>query len=386
MSEPDAPYEWLAPIYYPSGFADEARHLILHLAELGLDQAVRPQFASADELRLQLPGRHREVLDRLIARPAAPDAVRILLMEPGDLDRVAGPAYHVARVMFETDGLPQGWAERCDRMDEIWVPSRFNEETFSRSGVGCRIVRIPEGIDTSRFRPDLEPLPLEGVRGTVFLAVFTWLLRKGWDVLLKAWSWAFGPDDDVTLVLRTGFPGDPQGERSARIVNAAIDDYLERELGTTRDRLAPIAVMSGLIPEADYPRLFASATALVAPSRGEGWGRPQMAAMSCGLPVLATRWSGNLDFMTDDNSMLIDVEDLVEIDSGRSELPQFWGQRWAEPSAAHLASLLHLVAADAQGARQVGARARSDMVQGWDWKQVAALAGERLAGLRAARR
>ena len=87
---------------------------------------------------------------------------------------------------------------------------------------------------------------------------------------------------------------------------------------------------------------YAASDAYVLPSRGEGWGRTQMEAMACGLPVLSTRWGGNLDFMNDNNSLLIDINGLVEIDQ-RTEIPFYRGQKWAEPSAENLREMMRKI-------------------------------------------
>lgn len=75
--------------------------------------------------------------------------------------------------------------------------------------------------------------------------------------------------------------------------------------------------------------------AFVLPSRGEGWGRPHIEAMSMGVPTIATNWSGNLEFMKPWNSYLIEVDSMVEIQSGA-----FVGHLWANPSTLHLQSIM----------------------------------------------
>ena len=70
------------------------------------------------------------------------------------------------------------------------------------------------------------------------------------------------------------------------------------------------------------PRLYAGADAYVLPSRGEGWGRPYMEALAMGLPTIASRFSGNLEFMDDETSWLIDGE-LVPV----AEDAQLWTLR-----------------------------------------------------------
>ena len=44
-------------------------------------------------------------------------------------------AYRIGRTMFETDSLPQHLVQHCNAMDEVWVPSEFNRETFISAGV-----------------------------------------------------------------------------------------------------------------------------------------------------------------------------------------------------------------------------------------------------------
>lgn len=60
----------------------------------------------------------------------------------------------VGRAMFETDGVPPGWVEKMNQMDEVWVPSQWNVGTFTNAGVTAKLVVIPEAVDTEhRFNP-----------------------------------------------------------------------------------------------------------------------------------------------------------------------------------------------------------------------------------------
>ena len=85
--------------------------------------------------------------------------------------------------MFETDRLPEGWAQACNRMDAVWVPGAFNVETFAAAGVERDKLRVvPGAIDLAPYNPNCAPLRIDGARGFNFLSVFDWTLRKGWDV------------------------------------------------------------------------------------------------------------------------------------------------------------------------------------------------------------
>jgi len=65
--------------------------------------------------------------------------------------------------------------------------------------------------------------------------------------------------------------------------------------------------MTDFVP--DTSMLYRSMNAYIATDCGEGWGAPTTEAMLCGIPTIAPRHSGHLDYMDDDNSFLIDVGD-----------------------------------------------------------------------------
>ncbi len=336
-----------------------------------------PEFV--DQLAESAPDRLL-ALHQATARPLGHPFVSVLHAPGYAATRIQGASANVIRTMFETDSVPQDWVGRLNQMDEVWVPTSFNVETFTNAGVTVPIQVVPGGVDATLFRPGLRPLRVPGVRGTVFLSVFEWAFRKGWDVMLSAWAEAFGPDDDVSLVLRTASPSGPVGE--AVPIEQRIDAYLE-SLGKARSDVAPIVVLDRPLSLADLPRLYAAADVYVSASRGEGWGRPMLEAMACRIPVVATRWSGNLEFMHDENSVLLDVEGLCEIDH-RAEIAFYRGHRWAEPSAAHLIEVLGRLASDPALRKRIAARGRSDVERHWQWKQVAEKVVERVDTLAAA--
>lgn len=367
---------WQGPVFNFSGYGDEGRALIYGLLRQGFPLSLR-SWADSVEFMEQFsesaPERLVE-LHRATVRPVGSPFMSIL-HGPGYMATpVHGAIANVTRSMFETDSLPSDWVPRLNRMDEIWVPASFNVTSFRQAGVTVPIEVVPGGVDATLYRPGLRPLRIPGTRGIVFLAVFEWSFRKGWDVLLKAWAEAFGPNDDVSLVLRTApFTG---GVRADTSVSDLIDRHLE-SIGHSRRNVAPIVLMDWPVSREDFPRLYATADVFVSSSRGEGWGRPMMEAMASRLPTVATRWSGNLDFMDDDNSMLIDVEGIVPVDN-RSEFTFFRGQCWAEPSAPHLADIMRRLAAEPDLRRRLGARARQDIERRWQWKYAQAAMADRV--------
>ncbi|MHB1787243.1 MAG: glycosyltransferase family 4 protein, partial [Acidimicrobiales bacterium] len=380
VSAPPGTTLWIAPIFNFSGYGEEARGFVSALIGADLPIAVRSTGWDSAEMVAGLaatPTLARR-LQAALNRPVDPPVTAVLHLTGDVLQPLPGAVSTVGRTMYETDGLPASWVLAMNTVDELWVPSAFNVETFRRAGVNAPLHVVPGGVDASAFHPRRRPLPVPGARGTVFLSVFEWSYRKGYDVLLRAWAEAFSPDDPVTLLLRV-FPRSGWDGDASQIMDSVIDDFLG-SLGTQRSDVAHIEVVNRALSLAEMPSLMNAADVYVSPSRGEGWGRPLLEAMSCGLPVIATRWSGNLEFMDDKNSLLLDINGLVDIDD-RMDIPHYRGQRWADPSVAHLVHLMREAATSPVLRRQVGGRARADVEARWQWHQVANTAARRLVEL-----
>lgn len=267
---------------------------------------------------------------------------------------------YIGYTMFETADLPHGWADALNLMDEIWVPSSFNYDSFIRGGVPKAKMRIvPLGVDTDFFNPGKTPaMQIPGVKSFNFLSIFQWTKRKGWDILLKAYLKAFSCDDDVALVIRS-YKG------AGREVETAIREYIE-DLGRDINTIPRISVISEPIPSHHMPSLYKACSAFVLPTRGEGWGLPFMEAMAMGLPVIGTRYSAQLDFMNDNNSFLIDNLGVERVDEEQiMDDPQYMGTSWGIPSLDHTVEIMRYVYENRGAAQTKGNSARQDILANW---------------------
>ncbi|HEY0456478.1 MAG TPA: glycosyltransferase, partial [Verrucomicrobiae bacterium] len=210
---------------------------------------------------------------------------------------------------------------------------------------------------------------------TNFLAIFEWSSRKAWDVLLAAYLREFSAQDDVCLYLRTYLFSKPDGDPSTAIWNL-IKEHADK-LGLGDKPWPRIHLIAHQIPQADLPRLYKAVDCLVAPSRGEGWGRPHHEAMFMGLPVIATNWSGNTEFMNQDNSFLLDYE-LQDTKYLEPELLHYRKQRWANPSEDHLRQTMRLIVQKPELARAKGQKARAHILAQYTREAVARIVVERL--------
>ena len=385
---------WFAPVLSGGGYGSEAVALLLGLHRASDSSvAVRATHhgdAMDQEHVFGLPSSSREALEATLraSTPTAEQAVVVCHSEPGawhpalyETSRCppAGAAVAVGRTMFETDRLDPEHVKRLNAMREVWVPTRWGLDTFARAGVRPEKLRVvPEAVDIDRFDADavaaspefdLEararrvlgpPLRGGGVRSTKFLSVFKWEARKAPEVLLNAYLDAFTAEDDVALFVRCDLYHDAATEtRGGDPVSARIAAFAEarREKGATR-KASPRVYALPRVPETEMPSAYAAADAFVLPSRGEGWGRPHVEAMSLGLPVIATNWSGPTAFMTRENAYPLAVQDeLVAL----PEDSHWKTHRWAQPSEDHLRSLLKHVHASPEEARRKGERAAADV-------------------------
>jgi glycosyltransferase involved in cell wall biosynthesis len=377
LSERGVAVTWNAPFFDPSGYADEARNFIFALHRY-TDLYLRIKPIKWSNIETELDAQELAVLHRLMTVTHVSDDFGVHHIFPVYYPGHRSERFRIGRTMFETDRIPQNWVARCNGMDEIWVPTEFNMTTFAESGVAKeKLFKVPGSIRTELYEELPEPLSFGPEREFTFLSVFDWTGRKGWDVLLRAYLNEFKPDEGTLLVLKTYSSAHHRSEFIAAL-RQRLKDYIRNSLKLDPDRCPPYMLYNEIISTSDMIRLYCTADAYVMPTRGEGWGRPFMEAMACGLPVIGTGWSGNGEFMDSKNSYLLDYS-LVDVpESALGELPAYRGHRWAEPSADHLRELMRHVFTHSEDAGKKGARAREDIFSKYDLKTVATHIQQRL--------
>ena len=370
-----------------SGFASEALNFLLPLhgrVNLGVYHSNPDQYSK--RYHEELPPEERAIMDEYVdsyftsfggtsITHGSPDAIRSM---PRDSE------FRVARTMFETDRIAPSWVELFKRVDEVWVPSQFNVDTFSRSGVALDKLKIvPGAVDPVLFDPRMvKPLGLENKASYNFLSIFEWQERKAWNVLLGAYLREFTCNDDVCLWLRSSKASHIMTKlKGGESLPEQIESY-GRELGLNISRLPRIEILSDPLPLLEMPSLYKAMDCLVGISRGEGWGRPQHEAMMMGLPVIATNWSGNTEFMTNNTAYLLDHE-LTETANLEPAQAHYQGHLWAEPFEEHLRQLMREVFANPKAARLTGQRARAHVKKHFSREAVAELVINRLQAIEA---
>jgi len=275
-----------------------------------------------------------------------------------DLDDAAmASARNVIVPAWELPRYPAEWAEALRRFDEVWAISSFVAEGLQAAGVPSH--HIGQSAQ-------LAPGPLLsrrsfGIRESafVFLAfadASSYLTRKNPEAAVALFRnlRASRPFDDIQLVLKV-----KRSEEALGPLPFAVD--------LARD---DVVLIDGLLDEQQQYSLIAQADCLVSLHRAEGFGRGLAEAMGLGCLALGTGWSGNMDFMSEENSLPVGYS-LVPVNSG--EYPHGAGQQWAEPDADHALWLAQRALDDQPSMTRLREQARTDILL---------KAGNRAVGLR----
>jgi glycosyltransferase involved in cell wall biosynthesis len=345
---------WQSRWGLPIGYSLSSEALALQLDALGVEVMHRatPWHMPA---RIEHPR-----LRALAARPLDTGAPQVSY-DQADLFDTRYPGYRVGYTMLEVDGLPADWVQGCNAMHEVWTPSAWGAEMFELAGVRRPLRVMPLGYDPRRFNPQL-PARRVSERFT-FVSVFEWGERKAPDLLLRAYARAFQGRDDVLLILRiNNFDG-------------AVDVAGQIAALRLPTRTPPVAALYNQQLH-NLGALYRGADCFVLPTRGEGWGLPILEAMACGLPVIATDWSAQTEFLHAGVGYPLRVRAMVPADA---KCPYYLGWRWAEPDADHLVELMRHVVDNPQQARATGMRAADEVSGRWTWAHAAGRIATRLA-------
>lgn len=274
--------------------------------------------------------------------------------------RVVGYCYWEVETI--TDAMRRG----AEAADEIWVHTRFIEDAF-RNGTTTPVRRVPlpvaEPHPSGRGRADFPMLaafadrPLLGVT----FDYFSVLERKNPLGAVAAFDRAFRPGDGPVLVVKT-LHGDRFPDQHA-------------ELLAWQERRPDVVVWDEQLTRADQMAFIAALDGLVSLHRAEGLGAHLAEAMWLGTPVVATGYSGNVDLMDDDNSLLVG-HSMTPIVDGGGIYPT--GARWAEPDLDHATEQLRRLVADDELRVRLTTAARATMEAQPDDAQIASDVSRRL--------
>ena len=194
---------------------------------------------------------------------------------------------------WELPVVPSNWAHHVEHFSEIWVPSKFVASALKfKNQPSLRVV--PHHVPIPRSTEHQMAVDANSPKRVQFLCMAdgrSSFHRKNTLAAVEMFQLAFTDDQDVKLVIKC---------RNLHLypdIATKLDDQIAND-----DR---IEVVSETLPQSDLSALIATSHVLVSPHRSEGFGLSLAEAMAMGLPVIATGWSGNLEFMNEQNSVLL---------------------------------------------------------------------------------
>jgi glycosyltransferase involved in cell wall biosynthesis/2-polyprenyl-3-methyl-5-hydroxy-6-metoxy-1,4-benzoquinol methylase len=290
--------------------------------------------------------------------------------------RSAGPEFfegrHTAGYWFwELEHFPPTMHIGFDFVDEVWCATDFIADAV-RSAGRKPVFTIPLPLVAPECAPGVDRKRLGLPERFMFLFIFDFfsiLERKNPRGVIEAFSRAFRPDEGPILVIKS-INGDQ-----------ALND-LERLRATAADR-PDILIVDTYYTAGEKNALVSLCDCYVSLHRSEGLGLTMAEAMAFGKPVIATAYSGNLHFMTPDNSYLVDYE-RAAVPPGCDPYPV--GARWAEPDVEQAAALMHQVYEGRFKPNAKAERGRRDVLEDHTPAKSASLIASRLEQIRRDRR
>lgn len=266
---------------------------------------------------------------------------------------------------WETSTLTEAGRRGLDVIDEVWAPTRFVEECFRREDrvpVHHVPLHIPEPQPSRRPRSSFAPLADATERLVIGVTFdhFSVIERKNPIASIRSFRQAFRDGEGPLLVVKT--------------LNAELHPDEHRRVIDAAGGRSDIVVWDAHLSRPDQLAFLGQLDVLISLHRGEGLGLHLAEAMWLGVPCIATGYSGNLDFMDDDNARLVGY-DLVDAATDNSIYPL--GMRWADPDLDDATAALRELCDD-DTRQQMGAAARLAMMATPDASEMAATMHELL--------
>ena len=230
---------------------------------------------------------------------------------------------------WELPVLPNDWDRGFSACHMIWAPSRFTAQACSRAG-GPPVLVCPNYVTA----PDPSPLGRDafGLPANAFVALCMFdatssLSRKNPMGAIMAHRLAFGDRQDRILLLKTH--------------GAALAGLAWQEVADAAAAASNVRVLDAAIPRRDVWALMAASNAVLSLHRAEGFGYVIAEAMVLGRPVVATGWSGNMDFMHGPGTYAVPFQLVPAHDPQATYAVS--GAYWAEPDLVAAAAMLALL-------------------------------------------
>jgi len=296
---------------------------------------------------------------------------RLALLSDADREVLLDGRPTAAVWFYEAAELPEDWIRAAERLDEVWVVSECVAATL-RGQIRPPVRVIPQAVTVGPAPPlDRGRYGISGDE-LLYLYVFDFnstVERKNPEGALEAFVRAFAPGEGAALLLKS-INGDRDPTAAERLRRAAAPHphvHLAEE---------PVSV-------AERDALIAGCDCYVSLHRTEGFGLTVAEALLFERPVVVSAIGGVLEFVHEDNALLVPCGDYV-LRERRSGYPA--GTTWGEPDLDVAAALLRQVAREPGAAAARARRGAADLRRDHAPEAVGQAIAARVEALRAAAR
>lgn len=225
--------------------------------------------------------------------------------------------YNIGYWVCEVPSIPAEWACQLEFFNEIWTASSFCQAAISKSA-NIPVIKIPHAIENRELSSRVLSRKAGGcVEVFTFLSIFNVYSdaeRKNILFTIRAFLSAFGDRLDMRLIVK--------------VSNLEHDSILSQKLFEINKKFINIEILEGYTENSAVQALYELADVYVSLHRAEGFGLTISDAMSRGIPVIATGYSGNMEFCLAQDTRLVKYQ-LRNV--GHNRLRYRKNDVWAEP-------------------------------------------------------
>lgn len=277
-------------------------------------------------------------------------------------------SYNVAFWAWESEDFPQEYAKFFSYFDEVWTPSAYCQKVIAKKS-HIPVLCMPHAVVLEKSSANFSEVrkTILGNREHTFMFSFFFdyksqIVRKNILGLIRSFRLAFGDmNEHVTLLLKT-FPSKHHLDDRASIL---------AEIGEDKS----IILFEEHLERNVLHHLLQATDCYISLHHAEGFGLTMAEAMALGKPVIATAYSGNMEYMNANNALLVDFN-MISLD--KSVGPFLEGTRWAKPDEAHAAQCMVKVFSDSHFYETIAENAQRDITQSLNFRTVGNLMGDRI--------
>lgn len=290
------------------------------------------------------------------------------LMDKGISREILQDRYNIGYWVWELPTFPDVWVPYFKLFDEIWTPSTFSAESIAGKAF-CPVIRVPHSIEVQldeKITREYFGLPEDKFLFLFMYDSFSWIERKNPQAVIEAFKRAFKNNENVGLVVKVS--NSKHGH----------DDI--KKLEELRKTYKNIYIIDKVLPKAEVNSLLNCCDVFVSLHRSEGFGLGLAEAMYLRKPVIGTGWSGNTDFMRNNNSCLVKYNFIpVEVNYANINCD---GQYWADADVDDAAKYMYKLYSDKDFYNEIATNGHKTIIDEFSAEAVGKIIKERIDQIR----